>query len=98
MNGTTQKPAPNDWRRQGQEKYLAQVRLISQPYRPYRSGWEHDHCEFCGTKFSLSDGDLHSGYATEDHYHWVCAPCFEDFREEFGWAVNEWPQGAFHGP
>jgi hypothetical protein len=30
--------------------------------------------------------------------HWICRPCFEDFREEFGWTVvasdpNEWPYG-----
>lgn len=60
-----------------------------QPYRPYREGWEHDHCEFCGAKFSLADADLHRGYVTEDNYHWVCEPCFDDFKEELEWVVGD---------
>jgi hypothetical protein len=78
------KPEADHWRRQGQERYLFRVPLIAQIYRPYRVGWDHDHCEFCGRKFSLSDG-LKDGYATSDGYHWVCAECFEDFKEEFEW-------------
>jgi hypothetical protein len=33
-------PALDDWRRQGQEKYLIGVKLIFKYYRPYRIGWE----------------------------------------------------------
>jgi len=81
------KPAPDDWRRQGQERYLSGVRLVARTYRPYRPGWEHDHCEFCGAKFSCCEGDLRHGYSTEDGYHWICAQCFDDFRDEFGWQL-----------
>jgi hypothetical protein len=81
-------PAPDDWRRQGQERFLKARRWSFQAYRPYRDGWDHDHCEFCGNKFSNSEGDLHHGYVTEDHYHWVCEPCFADFREEMGWLLE----------
>ena len=81
-------PASNDWRRQGQEQFLCGVRLTWQSYTPYRAGWDHDHCEFCGNKFSLAPTDLHSGYATDDRYHWVCEPCFQDFSGEFGWDRN----------
>ena len=56
-------------------------------YQPYRSDWEHDHCEFCGAKFSCSDGDLKSGYCTLDKYHWICPQCFEDFKEEYEWRL-----------
>ena len=89
MTSRGKRPAPDDWRRQGQERYLAGARLIAQTYRPYRPDWEHDHCEFCGAKLSLAEGDLKSGYSTEDSYHWVCAQCFLDFKEEFRWVVDE---------
>ena len=77
--------SPDDWRRQGQERFLAGKRLRRQAYQPSRLGWDHDHCAFCGAKFSLQAPDLAEGHATEDSYHWVCDGCFEDFREEMGW-------------
>ena len=49
---------------------------------------DHEHCEFCSGKFSEAVEDLHVGYASEDSYRWICPPCFEDFREEFGWSVR----------
>jgi hypothetical protein len=61
--------------------------LVARSYRPYRSDWDHDHCAFCWANFSDREGDLHRGYSTEDAYHWICAPCFVDFRDEFGWRV-----------
>lgn len=79
------KPIPDDWRRQGQEKFLMGVKLFLQKYHSSRLNWEHDHCEFCGAKFSLFEGDLKDGYSTEGGYHWVCISCYEDFSEEFGW-------------
>jgi len=80
-------PAPDDWRRQGQERFLKGRRLTLQRYRPYRDGWEHDHCEFCGAKFSLVDETLHQGYVTDDGYHWICESCFSDFQIEMEWRV-----------
>jgi hypothetical protein len=80
-------PASDDWRRQGQEKYLSGVTPKLRDYSPYRPGWDHDHCEFCGNKFSLNEGDLIKGYSTEDCYHWICNQCFNDFREEFNWKI-----------
>ena len=69
----------DDWRRQGQERFLRGKRLALRAYRAYRAGWEHDHCEFCGAKFSESGADLSEGYVTDDNYHWICATCFVDF-------------------
>ena len=80
-------PDINDWRRQGQEKYLMGVKLIYRDYFPFRDGWDHDHCEFCWAKFSLIEGDLHRGYSTEDGYRWICEDCFRDFKDEFKWKV-----------
>ena len=82
------RPSPDDWRRLGQERYLLGARLSLRPYVQYRDSWDHDHCSFCGRKFSNSVGDLHDGYVTDDRMHWVCSECFEDFRDEFGWHSN----------
>lgn len=78
----------DDWRRQGQEKFMKAQTLRWQQYIAYRPSWDHDHCEFCGTKLSNGEGDLHEGYVTQDRYHWVCEKCFKDFREEFDWRVE----------
>lgn len=81
---------PDDWRRQGQEEYLKEKTLIKRKYHPYREGWDHDHCEFCGDKFSLDEVDLHIGYSTVNGYHWICERCFVDFKDEFNWKlINE---------
>lgn len=79
----------DDWRRQGQERYLAGQVLTAKEYRPYRADWDHDHCEFCGAKFSLNGRDLTFGYCTLDGYHWICPDCFEEFKEEFRWTLAE---------
>lgn len=81
-----------DWRLQGQERYLAGVALSCQHYRASRDGWEHDHCEFCGAKFSKEPEDLNEGYVTGDGYHWVCPTCYEDFRDRFHWTLSTGPE------
>lgn len=40
-----------DWRLRGQEQYLEGATLVLKPYRAWSEEWEHDHCEFCLTKF-----------------------------------------------
>ena len=42
-------------------------------------------------KFMVEDAPnvLHEGYTTTDDYHWICEPCFEDFREQFKWTVRD---------
>jgi len=78
----------DDWRRLGQEIFLKKARFSYRRYTPHRKGWEHDHCEFCGVRFSLLvDDDVHEGYCTEDGYRWVCETCFQDFGDEFEWTV-----------
>lgn len=81
------KISSDDWRRLGQEKYLTGVKLIFQNYFLYSSEWDHDHCAFCGAKFSMNEGDLKRGYSTTDSYHWICEECFQDFKDEFNWEV-----------
>jgi len=79
----------NDWRLQGQEKYLKGVTLYLKKYIKYRDTRDHDHCEFCWAKFSLegSSDDLDEGYATKDNYHWICMRCFDDFKDIFQWKI-----------
>ena len=58
--------------------------------------WDHEHCEFCWKKFYtkiISDHCALQGYVTYcaewEREVWVCEECFADFRELFGWKVEE---------
>lgn len=82
------KPLSDDWRRHGQEKYLKGAKLITRDYHPYKPDWEHDHCAFCGETFSTHEGDIKQGYSTMNSYHWICNQCFDDFKDEFEWQVE----------
>jgi hypothetical protein len=81
----------NDWRLQGQERYLSGVALTRRPWRQSRPHWDHDHCEFCHSKFASFDGsdNLHEGWTTSDGYRWICDACFADFRDLFAWRIVE---------
>jgi len=83
----------NDWRLQGQEKYLKGVTLYLKKYYKYKGTCDHDHCEFCWAKFSIEGlpDAIDEGYATKDNYHWICKSCFGDFKELFQWKVDELP-------
>jgi hypothetical protein len=81
---------PNDWRLINQERYLKGATLIWGRYAPANSENDHDHCEFCRTKF-MTNGQselLHEGYSTPDGYRWICSTCFDDFVDMFGWHVQ----------
>jgi len=83
-----------DWRLMGQERYLEGQTLRWKEWRPYRDGWDHDHCEFCHVDIADLESTPehpveHAGFATLDDYHWVCKPCFEDFSERFNWRLEE---------
>lgn len=80
----------NDWRLQGQEKYLMESNLVFRKYKKYSEEWQHDHCEFCSLKFSENPkfGAI-KGYSTLDGYRWVCSSCFHDFKERFKWILIE---------
>ena len=78
----------NDWRLQGQEKYLKDAVLQKKKYESYRNGWDHDHCEFCSAKFTEDILDtLHIGYVTNKNYHWICEDCYEEFKALFRWKL-----------
>jgi len=83
-------PSP-DGRIRNQAAYLRGVRLEWATWTPTATS-DHEHCEFCWAKFaaaSLAPDALQDGYATPDRRHWVCAPCFDDFRTDFEWVCHE---------
>jgi hypothetical protein len=84
-----------DWRLTNQERYLMHARLVHRAYGSINSGNanpanDHDHCEFCWAKFTLSGQPdaLTTGYATLDGYRWICEQCFRDFVSHFKWEVT----------
>ncbi len=83
----------DDWRRQGQERFLKGRHLVLKSYRS-RPGWDHDHCEYCSQKFAENGGGLREGYVTDDGLHWICRGCFEDFVDEMGWTSGELNDGS----
>jgi hypothetical protein len=78
-----------DWRLQGQERYLQGVTLRRSGYAAECRSNDHDHCEFWQAKFMVggTDGALSEGYCTLDRYRWICCGCFHDFRERFNWQL-----------
>ena len=79
----------DDWRRCGQEEYLAGIPLkFVARFTPPKPTWDHEHCEFCWAEISPYKGDLPGGYCTLDEYRWICPECYEDFKEEFDWTLE----------
>ena len=80
----------NDWRLQGQQKYLFGKTMIHKKYADKKTTTDHDHCEFCSGKFSTTIPDcLTEGYTTTDDYQWICENCFNDFRNDFKWTTQQ---------
>ncbi len=78
----------NDWRLTNQINYLKGLSLTFKSYTKYRECWDHDHCEFCMSKFMEPPHEaLHEGYTTPDRYRWICTDCFNDFKEMFEWKL-----------
>jgi hypothetical protein len=82
-----------DWRLLGQEDYLFGATLFYRNYSDRKTSTDHDHCEFCGTKFSDTIPDtLRKGYTISDDYRWICDNCFADFKDDFRWTIGEAPK------
>lgn len=82
------KPPIDDWRRQGQKRYLRGLTWSHRKYQMRSPKSDHEHCEFCFAKFSENPADLQEGYTSQDNYRWVCEPCFRDFRDEMSWKLE----------
>ena len=79
-----------DWRLQGQERFLKGASLKLLKWTALSPNWDHDHCEFCWIKFGDTEvaDAIHDGYTTDDLEHWICPQCFEDFRQQFEWIAT----------
>jgi hypothetical protein len=87
----------DDWRLQGQNKYLTGVALHRAKWCQTREGWDHDECAFCWRKIwdrASGEDETDVGYTTSDDYHWICDACFADFNDRFRWTVAEHPDPA----
>jgi chromosomal replication initiation ATPase DnaA len=74
----------DDWRYQGQEKYLRELKFSYSEYITISEN-DHDHCEFCANKFSNTISDaLKEGWTDDTKYRWICDDCFQDFEHEIG--------------
>ena len=72
----------NDWRYQHQDVYLKGLRFTLVDYETMSEN-DHDHCEFCGEKFSIVITEaLKKGYTDDSRYRWICEKCFHDFELE----------------
>jgi hypothetical protein len=82
--------------------FLLSVGLVFEPWSASKRRdaadmppeYGHDHCEFCGTKFSIFDGDLKDGYVTSKPldsglFLWICPDCHNDFDHLFNWKIVE---------
>lgn len=78
-----------DWRNMGQLDYLFGETLKFADYSEF-SG-DHEHCEFCSEKIANLPDALHEGYCTTStkYRYWICASCFEDFKDLFEWYVEK---------
>jgi hypothetical protein len=66
------------------------AKLLYKRYVDRKSQADHDHCEFCGTKFSdIVPYALKAGYTTIDEYRWICQQCFDDFKEMFVFTIAD---------
>lgn len=50
---------------------------------------EHEHCTMCGIKISGLPANIHEGYVTTKNIHWVCCECFDEYREEYSWKLED---------
>ena len=79
----------NDWREQGQERYLSGLVFTLKSYLPDGKESDHDHCEFCGQKFSTEvEEALHRGYVSQDGYRWICEQCMTDFKVKYNLIID----------
>ena len=72
----------NDWREQGQDKYLKECIWFKGRYFTIKPN-DHDHCEYCWRKFCLNEPDcLKEGYYCDNGKRWICNQCWDDFSQK----------------
>jgi hypothetical protein len=53
---------------------------------------DHHHCSFCFRRIAAVEAGYNDsvefGYKTENETDWICTKCFEDFKDQFEWTVE----------
>lgn len=78
----------NDWRLFNQSAYLQGKHLVKAKFVSIGQ-LDHTHCAFCWEKFGEDEGCLHGGYCTLEGRHWICEQCFQDFKKQFEWQLED---------
>jgi len=73
--------ADSEWMKYLME-YLKGIRV--KPSKWVYEEWEHDHCEQCSVKI---DASTEIAYCTEECDLWLCAECYTNFKDAFGWVL-----------
>ena len=72
---------------------IKNIPLYFIPFRPLSDKWDHEHCIFCWAKFYMHPECLQEGYCTSPENtrdaHWICPECYADFKDRFGWTVQD---------
>lgn len=76
-----------DWRLNGQERYLYGAQIKRMKFCNKATKSDHEHCEFCFEKISDHTDTIHEAYCTEDEYYWICDNCYNDFKSIFHWKL-----------
>jgi hypothetical protein len=81
----------DDPRLNGQERFLQGAILRWSLYTQPSETWDHDHCEFCWSRFAEQRAGYQDaqqyGFTTDDRFRWICKTCFDDFKDRFEWGV-----------
>jgi hypothetical protein len=86
-----------DWRlRPGDDELYTGMIFALQKFRAKYPG-DHEHCDFCSGEFMDKSDQFYlntdehpvmeEGYEAQDKSSFICAQCFHDFRERFGWKL-----------
>ena len=75
-------------------RYLNERVFTRKKYQSANIDNDHDHCEFCFTKFMQGNiqNTLQEGYTTSDGYYWICSSCYDDFKDIFKWKLKKFNQ------
>lgn len=47
----------------------------------------HEHSEFCMDKIEELQGEA---YCSKNYYHWICPRCFNDFKQQLNFSVQNY--------
>jgi hypothetical protein len=79
----------NDWRIMGQEGYLLNKKLQHRHFSRTLCRDDFTQCEFCWSLFDKDVSCPSMAFFEPQGKYWICETCYRDFREHFGWEVED---------